>query len=85
MQSLELKDIDTKDDLDTNSKHKVSSSNNPPPPAPKKIHSDAFHSQPKMQEAAHAPQPGARLGQLHQTVASNVSYGQTSMSVTETA
>jgi len=67
MQSLKLHEtIDAKDDLDASSKNKVSSHdnktfNNPSPPAPKKIHMDAYHSQPKMQAEVQVPQPGAQL------------------------
>ena len=84
MQSLELRDTDARDDLDASGKDQVGSDNNPPPPAPKKIYSEAFQSQPKMREED-ARQPGAQVVQVHQTVASNVSYGQTSMSATDTA
>ena len=85
MQSLELKDIATRDDLDASGKKQVGGHNGPTPPAPKKIQSEAVRSQPTVQEEAYARQPGARLVQPHQTVASNVSYGQTSMAATDTA
>ena len=74
MQSLELRDADARDDLDASGKNQVSGDNHLPPPAPKKIYSEAFQSQPKVREED-ARQPGARLVQVRQTVASNVSYG----------